>query len=106
MSREPHPLAHPAHSGWVPPLPHCRRGSSPPFPTFVFPHRCGTKSAEAGSFPRFGDMARIETWMADPPATPAPQTQAVEIEIDHRGGIKCQQLADHQPADDRNAERA
>ena len=34
-----------------------------------------------------------------------PQAEAVEIEIDHRRRVERQHLADHQPADDRDAER-
>ena len=35
-----------------------------------------------------------------------PETQAVEIEVDDRCGVEGRQLADDQPADDRNPEWA
>src|SRR3954471_16144226 len=44
--------------------------------------------------------------MGDPPTAPAPQPQAVEIEVDDRRRVKGEQLADDQPANDRNTERA
>ncbi|MNQ86065.1 hypothetical protein D3C85_1012490 [compost metagenome] len=31
--------------------------------------------------------------------------QAVEVKVNHRGGVKRQDLAEHQPADDRHAQR-
>src|SRR4051794_25164400 len=59
----------------------------------------------SGLFARLGDVARGKPGMADAPAALAPKAQAVEVEIDHRGRVEGQELADDQPANDRDAER-
>src|SRR5215469_1679110 len=58
------------------------------------------------SFAGFGEMTGSKIWRASSPAALGPQTEAIEIEIDDRRGVEGQRLADEQPADDRNAQRA
>src|SRR5689334_1855658 len=60
---------------------------------------------KASLLPRFGNAARIEVRMAATPTSLRCQPETVEIEIDDRGRVKRQQLADDQSADNRNSKR-
>src|SRR5262245_2306917 len=57
------------------------------------------------SFP--GNQRRLwqVTAAALAPAVAEPQAEAVEVEVDHRGRVEREQLAENQPAHDRDAKR-
>ena len=63
------------------------------------------KSAKAPSFAGFEKASGSKARMANSPAALRRQPEAVEIEIDHRGRVEGQHLADQQSTDDGNAER-
>src|SRR6266566_6865418 len=69
---------------------------------------CGTPALPAGapSFPWHQRRLRQVTATALAAAIADPQAEAVEIEVDHRRRIEREQLAQDQPADDGDAERA
>ena len=52
----------------------------------------------------FIDELRAATWIGIYPREKA-MAQTVEIEVNHRGGVKGQHLAEDQPADDGQAQR-
>ena len=62
--------------------------------------------APAPLFAGFGEALVGEPGLADPPRAPHPQPEVVKVEIDDGCRVEGQQLADEQPADDRNPERA
>src|SRR6266849_9144174 len=65
-----------------------------------------TLHAPAPSFAGFGEALVGEPGLADPPRVSHPQPKVVEVEIDDGCCVQGQQLADEQPADYRNSERA
>src|ERR1700730_9788525 len=65
-----------------------------------------TSHARAVSFAGFGEALISGPGLADPPRASRPKAEAVEVEIDDGCRVEGQKLADEQPADDRNPERA
>src|SRR5215831_1807320 len=121
----PNSLDSPLESGFEPPVPLSRKGlpgvaewgsrndrwslqfAWPPTtrnpsvrdsPTSVVKDKPRAPNSLAG----FGEALVSERWLADPPRTVHPKPEVFEVEIDDRGRVEGQQLADKQSADDRD----